>query len=261
MRVNDVSVFLLKVPQSVLVLEVDIKQTALLRLAFWVHGGGWKPNLSKRRMIRNMGFRPALELCTAARRTTLALVSDLSQDQMDFMPVGGKWSIGENLDHLLLSEKVYRNQFLQLITLAKQGKNPVLRVTLRDVDFAPFFLPKSLLPLVEAPFSMMTQFVPNAVKEFMIRYPFLPGQNPDVARPARGRPAGALRQELDTSIQRTTELLLANAELDYGKMIARHPMIGVNNVIELLRIVALHEQRHHAQIAAVRNSLRFPKTA
>jgi uncharacterized damage-inducible protein DinB len=206
-----------------------------------------------------MGFQQALELFEAARQTTTALISDLSQEQMDFAPVTGKWSIGENVDHLLLSEKVYRDQFAQLIAMAREGKKPVLRVTARDVNFAPFFLPKSLLPLVEMPFAMVTQFVPSTVKEFMIRYPFLPGQNPDVARPAKGRAAATLRRELDESIRQTTALLMANAELDYRNMIARHPMIGVNNVVELLRILALHEQRHHGQISSVRNSLRFPK--
>ena len=39
------------------------------------------------------------------RRELLASVSDLAQRQMDFRPAEDAWSIGENLDHLHLSEQ------------------------------------------------------------------------------------------------------------------------------------------------------------
>jgi hypothetical protein len=44
-------------------------------------------------------------------------------------------------------------------------------------------------------------------------------------------------------------------------MIQHHPLMGVNNVLQLLRIVALHEQRHQSQIGDILRLPGFPRAA
>ena len=204
-------------------------------------------------------YKASLELLQTARRETISLVEGLSQEQMGFSPAAGKWSVGEILDHLLLSEKLYRRLIAELIKLAKEGKRPYRYVGVREVNFSPFFLPKSFLPMLEIPLSMMNLFVPKAVLDFLLRYNYMPGQNPDVALPAKGRAAADLVQGLKSAIQETTALLESNPDLDYQQMRSRHPMLGTNDVPGLLRVTALHEQRHGEQISEILKNPRFPK--
>ena len=50
-----------------------------------------------------------------ARADTFALLQDLSQQQLDYKPSPGKWSIGEVMDHLSLAERLFRSQIQLLI--------------------------------------------------------------------------------------------------------------------------------------------------
>src|SRR6266542_6617223 len=118
-------------------------------------------------------------LLESTRAMTVNQVRHLSQAQMDWSPARGKWSVGELLDHLLRSEDLYRREIGELAALVRQGKTPYIRLGVREVDFAPWFLPKSMLPLVDIPFTMMTMFVPPAMRDLMIRSSaVLQGQSP-----------------------------------------------------------------------------------
>jgi len=44
-------------------------------------------------------------------------------------------------------------------------------------------------------------------------------------------------------------------------MIQQHPLLGVNIVLQLLRIVALHEQRRQSQIGDLLKLPGFPRAA
>jgi hypothetical protein len=44
-------------------------------------------------------------------------------------------------------------------------------------------------------------------------------------------------------------------------MLYQHPIMGSNSVLQMLRIVALHERRHQSQIQEVLRSRQFPKVA
>lgn len=197
------------------------------------------------------GLKPALELLRTTRERTISMTTGLSQAELDWQPGGGKWSIGEVLDHLLLSEKVYRDLIAELIELARSGRKPRVVRRTRELDFAPGFVPKSMLPFVEIPFTFMTLFVPKALREWMLLNATIPGQSPSVTIPTRGLRAEDLRRDLGGALERTVALLEANPGLDYAAMKAQHALLGVNNVPELLEVVALHERRHQDQIAAL----------
>ena len=196
-------------------------------------------------------LKPALESLRRTRAQTLALTAGLEQADLDWPPARDKWSIGEILDHLLLSEKVYRDLIAELIELAKAGRKPRVVRSSRELDFSPGFVPKSMLPFVEIPFTFMNLFVPKAMREWMLRSASIRGQSPSITIPTRGLQAADLRRDLASSVERTVALFEANPGLDYSAMKAQHAMLGVNNVPELLRIVSLHEQRHQDQISGI----------
>src|SRR5215831_9065021 len=63
-----------------------------------------------------------LEQLHAVRSRTLSQMQDLSQGQLDYVPEPGAWSIGEVVDHLILSEQVLRGDMAILIERAQAGQ-------------------------------------------------------------------------------------------------------------------------------------------
>jgi len=206
-------------------------------------------------------YQADLDLFRSTRARTLALVEGLSQAQMDFAPAPGKWSAGELVDHILLAEKLNRGEIAQLIELKKAGQRPVLKRTFADVNVSIAYIPKSLLPYLEVPFTLLNMVTPSSVRELMTQYRLVPAQNPDVGAPRKGRPADELRRELRAGLEETETLFESNPTLDYQEMIHQHPLTGCNNVLQLLRFTAFHEQRHQSQISDVLAHPRFPKEA
>jgi uncharacterized damage-inducible protein DinB len=194
-------------------------------------------------------FRANLDRFRATRARTLALVRDLTQAQADYTPAQGRWSVGEVLDHLLLSEKFFRGEITRLIKLRRAGLEPVLRRSLRDLNISVRFLPRPLVPLMEVPFTLFSLLTPRPVQEFLLRSRLVPARHPDVAAPRKGRPVPELRDDLASSLQETVALFEANADVDFRELIHQHPLLGNNNSLDLLRILTLHEERHQGQIA------------
>jgi DinB superfamily len=183
----------------------------------------------------------------SARGRTLALVAEFSQEDLDRRPSGG-WSVGEILDHLLRAEESNRNLIRTLIELARSGRQPYIRRNLTPTGLGPAFVPRSLLPYLSLPASLMTLFLPLSVRELMVRSRLFPARASEELQPRHGRPAGELRSHLAASVGETRSLLAANADLDYTRMIYQHPFLGANDVAAILRLTAAHEERHQDQI-------------
>jgi uncharacterized damage-inducible protein DinB len=206
-------------------------------------------------------YQSDLALFGAARQRTLELVAGLTQVQIEFSPAAGQWSVGEVLDHLLLAEALNRRDIAELINLAKSGRRPYLMRTFADVNVSMAYIPKSMLPYLEAPFRLFSMVVPRSAREFLTRYRLVPAQSPDIGTPRKGRSLDELRQELGSSLHEMEALFAAHPTLDYQAMIHQHPLMGVNNVLQLLRIVALHEQRHQSQLGDIVRLPGFPRVA
>jgi hypothetical protein len=200
-------------------------------------------------------YHQNLELLHSARAGTLRLCSAITQAQSEFAPQR-KWSAGEVLHHLLLSDYLYQRNFARLIELQKSGQRPVLRGNFTDLNPSIAYIPKSLLPMFEIPFTVVNLFVPNVVSETMTQFRLLPAQNPDITTPKKGQRVSELRALLLSSHDEIATLFDANPELDYRAMRYQHPILGSNSVLQMLRIAAMHERRHQSQI---RDLLRLPQ--
>jgi len=205
-------------------------------------------------------YRQNLELLRSARAGTLHLCSSITQAQSEFTP-RLKWSAGEVLHHLLLSDYLYQRNFARLIQLQKSGQRPVLRSSFADLNPSIAYIPKSLLPMLEIPFTVVNLFVPNLVRETMTQFRLLPAQNPDITTPKKRQRVSELRASLQSSHDEIAALFSANPELDYSVMRFQHPILGSNSVLQMLRIAAMHERRHQSQIQDLLRLPQFSKVA
>jgi DinB superfamily len=194
-------------------------------------------------------FQPGLQRFRQTRQRTLSLVRDLAQDELDRRPAPNSWSVGEVLDHLLLAETFFRKEIHELIARRKEGRSPLLVRGFRDLDISVGPLPRGLFPWLSVPLTLTNLFVPAFVRDFLVRSRLIPARHPTAATPRRGRRAADLRAELAASLAETEALFQANPSIDFRALRYVHPVLGNNNVLDLLRIVTLHEERHQERIA------------
>jgi DinB family protein len=199
----------------------------------------------------------ALAEFRATRARTQELIEGLTQQQFDQAPAPNRWSIGEVLDHMLLGERLNREQIARLIQLKREGQKPELILSFSDLNVSVVGIPRSVLPLLEAPLTFMNMFVPESLRNYLTRARALPFSNPDPATPRRGRSATELRGDLQTSLQETETLFQINPDFDYEEMVVQHPLLGRYDVPGLLRFMSAHEQRHQSQLVEVQRTLGF----
>jgi uncharacterized protein (TIGR02246 family) len=192
------------------------------------------------------------------RTETLRLVQGLSQEQFDWSPAPGKWSIGEVLDHLLRAEQFFQRDLEQLAQSSPSGPTHIQH-RLCDLDIGLPFIPKSLMPALELPLSLMTLLVPAPVLNILAFSRLLPLRHPSAADPRPGRPAEVLRQHLGESCSRTAELIGRFSPRDAAAMTVSHPMLGIRTIPELIRFQAHHEMRHQGQIQDLKKSRTIPE--
>ncbi len=192
------------------------------------------------------------------RAKTLELTESLNQRQMDFPPGTDKWSVGEVMHHLFLTEKTYRDDLVRLIELKKSGKRSVVRRSFSDIDLRFFFLPEFVMRLSEIPIEIFTRLMPGGIRDALIRNRLIPFQNPSVSAPKKGIAGDELRRMLTASFAETEKLIHSNSGLNYDSMIHKHPVLGINTAPELVHIQTLHEERHQSQIKDIKDDRDFP---
>lgn len=195
------------------------------------------------------------------RSHTLELMQDLSQEQLDYVPEAGEWSIAEVVDHLILAEHFLRGDIALLIERTRAGQTPYLYRSFAEFNARPAFLPEYALPWLETPLNLLTRFTPAGVREYVVRNVPVRALAPDATLPRPGRPRAALVAELHAMLHDTESLFAANPSLDYEAMQHQHPLFGVQTVPQLLHTLCLHEQAHQDQMVRVLTSAQFPEMA
>ena len=200
-----------------------------------------------------------LDELRTVRARTFAMIQGLSQEQLDYVPEPGAWSVGEQVDHLILAEQVLRRDIAILIEQAKAGQTPYLYRSFAEFNARPAFIPECALPWLEAPLNVFNMFMPASMREYIVRNVPVRALAPDVTLPRRGKTKAILCEELHAVLHETVALFAANPHLDYDTMRHQHPLFGIQTVPQLVRTLWLHEQAHQDQIATILANPQFPK--
>jgi hypothetical protein len=204
------------------------------------------------------GLPAEVDRFSLVRENTLTALGEVGDIQAEWSPRHGVWSIVQIADHLLRTEEMYREQFRQIIEVARDGGSSI-RVSLRDVDSSFAGIPRPVMQLFEFPARMMSQFMPQPVREAIIRYPVVSAINPSASSPRPGLEIGAVRTALAASLAETEKLLGGPLPPNVERPVVDHPIMGRTNIRELFRVVIVHEERHQGQIATLRARADFPR--
>ena len=196
-----------------------------------------------------------LEQARTTRSETLHLVEPLSQSQIDFAEEA-QWSVGEVLDHLAKSDSTYLKQIDRLIDLKLKGRKPQIVVTLAQMEFGFPLVPKPVLPFVDLPVAVFNYFLPNSVRELILRNPAIPAESPAVLRPEGGKEKSRLVGALLQSLNRTERIFSDHPEMDFTEFRFYHPLFGYNDVYDIIGLMVSHERRHHKQLQRLIDGLK-----
>ena len=194
-----------------------------------------------------------------AREQTISIILDLTQAQADFKSEPDVWSISQNVEHLLLTEDLYRAQIQKMIALAKTGGATDIELTFRDINTSVAYIPREIMPLLTVPLKVFNMFVPQAVRETMFRVPLIPAINPSVSDPAHSQPIAELLHRCTSSLAATEAVFRGDLPTNLGTVTLTHPILGTNNIVQIFGIITAHEQRHHGQMNRVLQNPRFPR--
>ena len=200
----------------------------------------------------------ALQIFAGVRKGTMLAVASLTEDQAGFRPTNEEWSVAQILDHLLLTEGLYRAQMSRMVDLARKGGSLNIDVSLTEVDLSLPFIPKALMPLMALPLTMMNMFVPQVLRETVLRFPIMKAKNPKISEPAATKSISLLRQELVASLAQTEACFAGALPPNASRVTVSHPVFGCNTIANVFGLMAAHEERHGSQISSLRRNPLFP---
>jgi len=192
------------------------------------------------------------------RENTLNTLARVTEEQAAWSPREGKWSIVQIADHLLRTEEMYREQFIQLIEMARMGRTDPIKLGFADVNSSFAGIPRDIMRFFELPARMASYLMPQAVRQTIIRHQIVPAINPSASDPRPGATIALLRVDLASALAVTREILRAPMPRNLEGPTIVHPLLGRNNLRQLFRIVIAHEARHQEQIAAIRAHANYP---
>lgn len=192
-----------------------------------------------------------VEFYRKTREETLRIVSSLAPSQLEWRSSSGVWSLGQIADHLILTEEFYWEELQELFDRARKEKHPVVQRSFADFDVTLRYFPRFMHPFLELPLNMANVMTPRVVRELLMRFPLLPADNPMQAEPRSGISKEKLVDRLRETRERMTDAFERASDLPLHKMTHRHPFLGSNTPLSLLRLLVLHEERHQRQMKRI----------
>ena len=163
----------------------------------------------------------------AARAKLLRAVEGLDEQQRGFRPSPDKWSVAETVEHLSIVEGQVARLFEKLLMKAEAGGHA-------RAEGSAF-----------APVSIAEQFEQVRDKKL---------NAPEATRPA-GLPLADAIEHLRASRDALRSMRPRLERLDGTSVTFPHPAFGPINIYQWLAFIGAHEQRHLAQIEALKDAM------
>ncbi len=161
-----------------------------------------------------------------------AAVESLNQAQADWRPAPGKWSVGETLHHLVLSDRSFA---LAVRKLVQRGRREGLAAG----------------PSARRSWPRMHTIADVSASG--------PVKNPERVTPAHGLPIEQLRADLAATHESVAAQIPGLSGLDLDALRLPHPLGFELNLYRWVDIAGAHERRHLAQIEAIMAEPGFPR--
>lgn len=164
----------------------------------------------------------------ATRARLTASVEGLSDEQERFRPAPDRWSVAEIMEHLAMAESGSVRLFDKLLGKAEAGG----RTRAAGDPFAPV--------------SIAREAAPHRGRKL---------QAPDPLRPTGRVPLADSLASLADSLERIRALRPRIERADCAEPRFPHPIFGPLNLYQWLLSTAAHEERHLAQIEALKEEM------
>jgi hypothetical protein len=169
----------------------------------------------------------AIKQLDQSRARLLHILQGLSSDQLLYRPDPGRWSIAENVEHLVIVEKRLIGAIDKILA---EPPDPSRQCALYDAE--------------------VVWLIGNVVD---------PVKAPERSLPTLRWPAETLIQEFEAARQNSREFTHATAG-DLRRHFIPHPFFGDFDCYQWLLAIGAHCNRHSAQSEAVRMSRGFPQS-
>lgn len=166
------------------------------------------------------------------RRRLLAGVESLTDEQAAFRPSPERWTAAEIVEHLSISEEQSVRLLHKLLGRA-EGDGAAAATTTTGEPVA---------------------FVPFSIAEFVERSRGEKFEAPEVVRPKGGANLRDSLARLEGSRAALRELRARVESRDCRALKFPHPLFGPLNLYEWLAFIGAHEERHLAQLEALKSS-------
>jgi len=161
----------------------------------------------------------------------MAVVGSLSQKQAEWRPATDRWSAGEVLHHLVLSNRSFARVVAKLVARGRREG------------------------LAARPDARRSWPRLRGISDVAASGPV---KNPDRVTPTHGLPIEQLRRELVESHQAVAAQIPGLAGLDMGVLRFPHPLGFELNLFQWVDITGAHERRHLHQIETLLAANGFP---
>jgi DinB family protein len=194
----------------------------------------------------------AVEEFRVVRSRTLTLAAGVSEEQARTRVRPRTWSAGEVLDHLVRTEVAFRTYLRQVVERAGSGAGGAIRIGFREVDTRLRPLPGSWMPMLAPVMLGLHTVIPFRVRLAVMRKPGLVwAAAPKVAEPRVARALEQLRADLKAELLETEALFEGDLPEALPQVRAVHPLYGSNDVLQMIRMMGAHEERHQHQLRAI----------
>lgn len=177
-------------------------------------------------------FDQAFDAAMQDRRDLVQFLEGISDTQARWQPPDGEWSILQGLEHIMLTEMFFRENFLRILHEAEATNR---------WDNAP-----------ANPTKMSAEALRRREQGFV--------PAPDRLIPSGERDFDEMQQALIAEREASRQALWPYRERDLSRLVIPHPVYGERNLYDVITYSGIHDYLHHEQMQRVTQQAGYPTT-